>query len=393
MTDVTWNPAGDDDTSFGPLTAHNVLGGRTAADAHPAAAVSYDNDVSGLTGDTVQEAIDELATSGGAVASVNGETGVVVLDAGDVGAVPTARTITAGTGLTGGGDLSADRTLTVTYGATAGTAAEGNDARITGAVQSSLVDAAGDLLVGTADNTVGRMATTAFGRARLADADAAAGRTALGLAAIAASGSAADLTAGIVPAARLGAASSGPLTGRLFSSWMAAPGQTADNITSPFTAAGDLICYPQYMWAGTYVFVGNSYYYNIGTATLRFGLYDSTGTNGGPGALVSDFGTISLVAASGAAAKSISISLTLATSGYYWPSILCDAYTSAPKFVGYTNLGVGPMAFVPGANLPGDTNGVSAIKRTGVTTGAMPATWGTPTALAIGAPVIRFFLS
>ena len=88
MSDVTWNPAGDDDTSFGPLTAHNVLGGRTAADAHPAAAVSYDNDVSGLTGDTVQEAIDELATSGGAVSSVNGETGVVVLDAADVGAVP-----------------------------------------------------------------------------------------------------------------------------------------------------------------------------------------------------------------------------------------------------------------------------------------------------------------
>ncbi|MBK6858146.1 MAG: hypothetical protein IPG97_16740 [Microthrixaceae bacterium] len=133
MTDVTWNPAGDDDTSFGPLTAHNVLGGRTAADAHPAAAVSYDNDVSGLTGDTVQEAIDELATSGGAVASVNGETGVVVLDAGDVGAVPTARTITAGTGLTGGGDLSADRTLTVTYGTTAGTAAAGDDARLSDA--------------------------------------------------------------------------------------------------------------------------------------------------------------------------------------------------------------------------------------------------------------------
>lgn len=158
MTDVTWNPAGDDDTSFGPLTAHNVLGGRTAADAHPATAVSYDHTVSGLAGDTVQEAIDELATSGGAVASVNGQTGVVVLDAGDVGAVPTtrtvngnalstdvtldaadvgavptARTITAGTGLTGGGDLSADRTLTVTYGATAGTAAEGNDARLTDA--------------------------------------------------------------------------------------------------------------------------------------------------------------------------------------------------------------------------------------------------------------------
>jgi hypothetical protein len=106
MTDVTWNPAGDDDTSFGPLTAHNVLGGRTAADAHPAAAVSYDNDVSGLTGDTVQEAIDELATSGGAVASVNGQTGVVVLDAGDVGADP----VGSASGVAG--DLSTHEGLT-----------------------------------------------------------------------------------------------------------------------------------------------------------------------------------------------------------------------------------------------------------------------------------------
>ena len=42
-------------------------------------------------------------------------------------------TITAGTGLSGGGDLSADRTLTVTYGSTAGTACQGNDARLSDA--------------------------------------------------------------------------------------------------------------------------------------------------------------------------------------------------------------------------------------------------------------------
>ena len=53
--------------------------------------------------------------------------------ASDVGAVPTARTVTAGTGLTGGGDLTADRTLAVAYGTTAGTAAEGNDARLSDA--------------------------------------------------------------------------------------------------------------------------------------------------------------------------------------------------------------------------------------------------------------------
>ena len=52
-------------------------------------------------------------------------------------AVQPARTITAGTGLTGGGDLSADRTLTVAYGTTSTTATVGNDSRVTGAAQKS----------------------------------------------------------------------------------------------------------------------------------------------------------------------------------------------------------------------------------------------------------------
>lgn len=42
-------------------------------------------------------------------------------------------TITAGTGLTGGGDLSANRTLAVSYGTTSGTAAQGNDSRLSDA--------------------------------------------------------------------------------------------------------------------------------------------------------------------------------------------------------------------------------------------------------------------
>lgn len=41
-----------------------------------------------------------------------------------------SRQIIAGTGLVGGGDLSADRTLSVAYGTTAGTAVQGNDARL-----------------------------------------------------------------------------------------------------------------------------------------------------------------------------------------------------------------------------------------------------------------------
>lgn len=45
-------------------------------------------------------------------------------------AVQPSRTISAGTGLSGGGDLSGNRSLSVSYGTTAGTAAQGNDSRI-----------------------------------------------------------------------------------------------------------------------------------------------------------------------------------------------------------------------------------------------------------------------
>ena len=52
------------------------------------------------------------------------------------GKASTSTTITAGTGLSGGGDLSTNRTLSVVYGTIAGTAAQGNDSRITGAEQT-----------------------------------------------------------------------------------------------------------------------------------------------------------------------------------------------------------------------------------------------------------------
>ena len=55
----------------------------------------------------------------------------------NLGVPPSTRLVSAGTGLTGGGDLSADRTLTVSYGTAAGTAAQGNDSRITGALQAA----------------------------------------------------------------------------------------------------------------------------------------------------------------------------------------------------------------------------------------------------------------
>jgi sugar lactone lactonase YvrE len=58
---------------------------------------------------SVWEQIDNTDT----VQSVNGYVGAVVLNAADVGAPPTTRSISTGTGLTGGGNLSADRTIAI----------------------------------------------------------------------------------------------------------------------------------------------------------------------------------------------------------------------------------------------------------------------------------------
>jgi hypothetical protein len=86
---------------------------------------------------TVWEKIPTTAS----VSSVAGKTGAVTLVPGDVGLgnvtnvaqAPATRTITAGAGLTGGGDLTANRTLAVSFGTTASTACEGNDSRLSDA--------------------------------------------------------------------------------------------------------------------------------------------------------------------------------------------------------------------------------------------------------------------
>jgi hypothetical protein len=117
-----------------------------------------------------------VAAAGTSVELARGDHVHAMPSAANVGAVGTATTITAGTALAGGGDLSTSRTLNVVLAATTpaalGVAAVGtatNPARAdhihampsaadVGAVASSLVDEAGDLLVGSADNTVGRLA-------------------------------------------------------------------------------------------------------------------------------------------------------------------------------------------------------------------------------------------
>jgi hypothetical protein len=101
-------------------------------DAAGAAAAAPVQSVNGGTGVVVLDAGDVGAyadnnpssfidAAGAPVQSVNTFTGAVTLGAADVGAVPTSRTIsTSGTGLSGGGDLTADRTITLDPSALAG---------------------------------------------------------------------------------------------------------------------------------------------------------------------------------------------------------------------------------------------------------------------------------
>jgi hypothetical protein len=106
--------------------------------------------------------------------------------------VPATRSVSAGTGLSGGGDLSADRSLTVVYGSGAGTATQGNDPRnsdartplahahaesdvvnlvpdLAGKIGAAIVDAAGDLIVGTGADTVAKLPVGTSGQLLVVD--------------------------------------------------------------------------------------------------------------------------------------------------------------------------------------------------------------------------------
>lgn len=107
-------------TATAALTGANTVTsifGRTGAVVAAASdydASQIDND-SVVPGASVKAALDTLAAASAPVSSVFGRVGAVAAQAGDYSSFypPNTRSLTAGAGLTGGGDLSADRTVNV----------------------------------------------------------------------------------------------------------------------------------------------------------------------------------------------------------------------------------------------------------------------------------------
>jgi hypothetical protein len=86
-----------------------------------------------------------------------------------------SRAVNTGTYLTGGGDLSTDRTLDADVGTAAGTLAAGDDSRITGAQQRSTLTTKGDLYAATASATTARQPVGSDGQVLRADSGQATG--------------------------------------------------------------------------------------------------------------------------------------------------------------------------------------------------------------------------
>ena len=120
--DGTWVTPPNTNTTYAEITVAEIDAGTAST-------------LRTISGRRMQYALDKKADTAHEH-SISDVTGLqVVIDS----KANTSTQVIAGTGLTGGGNLTANRTLNVSYGTAAGTAAQGNDSRITGALQTSQV--------------------------------------------------------------------------------------------------------------------------------------------------------------------------------------------------------------------------------------------------------------
>jgi len=268
------------------------------------------------------------------VASVNGQTGVVVLDADDIGDGTTNKAYTA-------------TEKTKLAGIATGATANQSDATTNAAIALK-ADLASPALTGnptaptqTAGNNSTRLATTAYVETAAA--------------------------AHYLPF----------VTGAYYS---LSGGETSGTV-SALNPAGELQAHPVYLQAGNYDRIA-MYVATAAVSTYRLGVYPNNAATYKPDGqtLILDAGTLNMNAGTGI--QQITVTLTIPTSGIYWLAVLCDAYTAKPSIVGWAgNSGVVPNVPYFGSIVFGSVAGRSpfACYATGVTTGAMPATFPTST--------------
>jgi hypothetical protein len=141
--------------------------------------------------------------------------------------------------------------------------------------------------------------------------------------------------------------------------------------------AGALKAHPVWLPAGTYDRVAMTTTVS-GTSTIRVGVYPNNAATMLPDGetLLLDCGTIDTSVTAGLLVASVS--LTIPTSGVYWFATLCDARSSTPTGVGWQGTtGATPNLPWSGHVAYGSPGGRGTWGRgkTGVTTGAMPATF------------------
>ncbi len=227
---------------------------------------------------------------------------------------------------------------------------------------ASIIDAKGDVIVGTAADTAARLAVGADGQVLTADSGEA---------------------GGVKWAAAAGGDSVPYVSGNYYSIQGSSPGASA---TAGLNAAGRLGAHPVYLPAGSFQSIGVNI--EVGAvSTWRFGIYPNNPATMTPvgQTLLKDMGTISTNITGIASASS---TFTISTAGIYWVATLCDSYTASPQVYGFAT-GMVPPPALPWLGLTAEAVTSSGfisplIGALSVTTGAMPATFP-----ALGGSVFR----